>query len=572
MQQLPDVVVAVVLARRAHLHPLGAPRAIGDGKRGLHVPESRDRGSDLHRNNSFEILLSTCKATSFSTTRARCVPSRIPPGWRCSSSSPTARRRRPRQDEAVGISASAASYHLRALAKWGLVADADGGRGRERPVAGGCPASRSSPPTTTAPRATAAVSLLVAQLVERGNRETTRFLEAESRLPAPWRRASRISNTTLQVTAAEAVEIGHRLDELLSAVPPQRARRPACRRASRCVCSCGSSRGIPNACDRSNAARRVARRQRDLDHRQPAHAARDPVVRPPDDGKRPTDRARRVLLAAAVRALVGTRRRRRRPARLPAGEHRRPTSRAAATVLAIPVLYQTIGLPLARAAGARLRRRAARRARADRAGGDPPRSRRARGDDARARDEPLRRCLARGEHARSAARRCADRGARPRRRPRLRCGDVRRLGAADARASSQPPARHRRPPASRISPSSARGSASSGGRRSCARSSSWCCITNMLDAGMGGVLMPVYADSVLDSVVALGLMSGSMSADGAPRRRCSSPGSASGCRASPTLVSVSRSVGRHGSSSSRRGRGSARRSSGSRSPGSGSGR
>lgn len=35
-------------------------------------------------------------------------------------------------------------------------------------------------------------------------------------------------------------------------------------------------------------------------------------------------------------------------------------------------------------------------------------------------------------------------------------------------------------------------------------------ITNMLDAAMGGVLMPVYADRVLDSVVALGLMGGAM--------------------------------------------------------------
>ena len=35
-------------------------------------------------------------------------------------------------------------------------------------------------------------------------------------------------------------------------------------------------------------------------------------------------------------------------------------------------------------------------------------------------------------------------------------------------------------------------------------------ITNMLDAAMGGVLLPVYANSVLDSVVALGLMSGAM--------------------------------------------------------------
>lgn len=37
-------------------------------------------------------------------------------------------------------------------------------------------------------------------------------------------------------------------------------------------------------------------------------------------------------------------------------------------------------------------------------------------------------------------------------------------------------------------------------------------VTNMLDAGMAGVLSPVYADRVLDSVVALGLMGGALSA------------------------------------------------------------
>ena len=36
VEQLADVVVAAVGARRAHLHPLGAARALGDGKRRLH--------------------------------------------------------------------------------------------------------------------------------------------------------------------------------------------------------------------------------------------------------------------------------------------------------------------------------------------------------------------------------------------------------------------------------------------------------------------------------------------------------------------------------------------------------
>ena len=35
-------------------------------------------------------------------------------------------------------------------------------------------------------------------------------------------------------------------------------------------------------------------------------------------------------------------------------------------------------------------------------------------------------------------------------------------------------------------------------------------VTNTLDAGMGGVLLPVYANEVLDSVLALGLMAGAI--------------------------------------------------------------
>jgi MFS family permease len=37
-------------------------------------------------------------------------------------------------------------------------------------------------------------------------------------------------------------------------------------------------------------------------------------------------------------------------------------------------------------------------------------------------------------------------------------------------------------------------------------------VTNMLDAAMGGVIMPVYADRVFGSIIALGLMSGAMGA------------------------------------------------------------
>ena len=45
VDQLLDVEVAAVGARRAHLHPLGAARAIGDGKRRLHEPKSTFAGT-----------------------------------------------------------------------------------------------------------------------------------------------------------------------------------------------------------------------------------------------------------------------------------------------------------------------------------------------------------------------------------------------------------------------------------------------------------------------------------------------------------------------------------------------
>ena len=45
MDQLLDVEVAPVRARRAHLHPLGAARAIGDRKRRLHEPKSTFAGA-----------------------------------------------------------------------------------------------------------------------------------------------------------------------------------------------------------------------------------------------------------------------------------------------------------------------------------------------------------------------------------------------------------------------------------------------------------------------------------------------------------------------------------------------
>ena len=117
---------------------------------------------------------------------------------------------------AVGVSPSAASYHLRALARFGLVVDAGGGRaatGRGRRPE---PASCSSLRSMSGPGAEAAVQLLSAQLIARGEQETLAFVAAESSHDADWRAASHIANATLNLTAAEAVEVVKQIDAVLA--------------------------------------------------------------------------------------------------------------------------------------------------------------------------------------------------------------------------------------------------------------------------------------------------------------------------------------------------------------------
>ena len=125
--------------------------------------------------------------------------------------------------ESVGISASAASYHLRSLARWGLVADAEGGRGRERPWKAVGSGFSFELADATSPAHIAAHAALGGQLVASGERWTAEFVRAESQLEPVWRRASHLANKTLMLTPAEAEEIVARIEQLLE--PYGRSRR-----------------------------------------------------------------------------------------------------------------------------------------------------------------------------------------------------------------------------------------------------------------------------------------------------------------------------------------------------------
>ena len=116
---------------------------------------------------------------------------------------------------AVGISASAASYHLRSLARWGLVVEAAGGKGRERPWQAAAAGFSFESHTAETPAERAAASALGGTLIASGERWTAEFARHEHDYPAPWRRASHLANKTLRVTPAEAETIVAEIEKVL---------------------------------------------------------------------------------------------------------------------------------------------------------------------------------------------------------------------------------------------------------------------------------------------------------------------------------------------------------------------
>ena len=125
--------------------------------------------------------------------------------------------------EVVGISPSAASYHLRSLARYGLVVDDGGGTGRNRPWRAVASGFMFEPTEHVGPAAEAAVQLLSGQLVARGEQETLAFVAAEGSLDPDWRAASHLANATLRLTAAELVEVVRQIDAVVE--PYRRAGR-----------------------------------------------------------------------------------------------------------------------------------------------------------------------------------------------------------------------------------------------------------------------------------------------------------------------------------------------------------
>jgi DNA-binding transcriptional ArsR family regulator len=116
-----------------------------------------------------------------------------------------------------GLSPSATSYHLRALAKWGLIEEAESrGDGRERlwrAVGGGGYATKGG---FGAPGGVgAAQQFLFRNAAALSDRRTERYLAAAADEPAEWQEAALTSSSRLIVTAAELTELTERIFALM---------------------------------------------------------------------------------------------------------------------------------------------------------------------------------------------------------------------------------------------------------------------------------------------------------------------------------------------------------------------
>jgi len=149
------------------------------------------------------------------------------------------RRERPltatQAGELIGQSSASCSFHLRQLAKYGLVEEAGGGKGRERPWRA-TTLFTSWPDVAEGPEAAAASSLLSSVLADRYFEALMRWLDAKPDQPEQWQHAAQFGDTMLYVTPEELTELAAEtqamMDRFLDRVAHPERRPPGARRVT----------------------------------------------------------------------------------------------------------------------------------------------------------------------------------------------------------------------------------------------------------------------------------------------------------------------------------------------------
>jgi DNA-binding transcriptional ArsR family regulator len=116
--------------------------------------------------------------------------------------------------ELIGESSGSTSFHLRQLAKYGLVEDAGGGAGRERPWRATAMFT-GWPDVADSPELAAASGLLSGLIAEKYFEWLMRWLEKRDDEPEEWQEAAQFGDTLLWVTAEELRELGREEQALM---------------------------------------------------------------------------------------------------------------------------------------------------------------------------------------------------------------------------------------------------------------------------------------------------------------------------------------------------------------------
>lgn len=113
-----------------------------------------------------------------------------------------------RAAELTGESVASCSYHLRMLAKYGLVEEAEGGQGREKPW-------RATARYTEWQADSEAAETLNTAVAERYFEQMTHAVETRQQLPPAWREAEQFGDDIVYLTAAELAELREQFSALL---------------------------------------------------------------------------------------------------------------------------------------------------------------------------------------------------------------------------------------------------------------------------------------------------------------------------------------------------------------------
>jgi predicted ArsR family transcriptional regulator len=119
-----------------------------------------------------------------------------------------------RAGELLGESSGTTSFHLRQLAKYGLVEEAGGGTGRQKPWRATTTSTDWNAVADT-PELAAATGLLNTMVAEGYFEQLMRWLEASPEEPPEWQDAAMLGDRILYLTADELTELGRKVRELV---------------------------------------------------------------------------------------------------------------------------------------------------------------------------------------------------------------------------------------------------------------------------------------------------------------------------------------------------------------------